>query len=126
MTIDKDFKNKLMQEFARHENDTGSPEVQVAILSNRITVLTDHLRENQHDEFLQARAAKNGWPAPEVVIIYEKKRLRAVCGFDGSFKNTAKIICSIRVDGRRLSIYSFFRKILFFTKKDNNLYNKFS
>ena len=50
MTIDKDSKNKLMQEFARHENDTGSPEVQVAILSNRITVLTDHLRENQHDE----------------------------------------------------------------------------
>jgi len=50
MTIDKDSKNKLMQEFARHENDTGSPEVQVAILSSRITLLTDHLRENQHDE----------------------------------------------------------------------------
>jgi len=50
MTIDKDSKNKLMQEFARHENDTGSPEVQVAILSSRISLLTDHLRENQHDE----------------------------------------------------------------------------
>ena len=50
MTLDKDSKNTLMQEFARHENDTGSPEVQVAILSNRITLLTDHLRENQHDE----------------------------------------------------------------------------
>jgi len=50
MTIDKDSKNKLMQEFARHENDTGSPEVQVAILSSRISLLTAHLRENQHDE----------------------------------------------------------------------------
>ena len=50
MTFDKDTKTKLMQEFARHENDTGSPEVQVAILSNRISHLTDHLRENQYDE----------------------------------------------------------------------------
>ena len=39
-----------MEEYARHESDTGSPEVQVAILTNRITQLTDHLRENSHDE----------------------------------------------------------------------------
>jgi small subunit ribosomal protein S15 len=39
-----------METFARHEGDTGSPEVQVAILSNRISELTDHLREHKHDE----------------------------------------------------------------------------
>ena len=50
MTIDKATKTKLMQEYARHENDTGSPEVQVAILTNRISYLTDHLRANEHDE----------------------------------------------------------------------------
>jgi small subunit ribosomal protein S15 len=50
MTIDKATKTKLMQEYARHENDTGSPEVQVAILTKRISYLTDHLRENEHDE----------------------------------------------------------------------------
>jgi small subunit ribosomal protein S15 len=50
MTLDKDSKSKLMQEFARHEGDTGSPEVQIAILTNRITQLTDHLRSNSHDE----------------------------------------------------------------------------
>jgi small subunit ribosomal protein S15 len=50
MTIDKDSKSKLMQEFARHEGDTGSPEVQIALLTTRITQLTDHLRANSHDE----------------------------------------------------------------------------
>jgi small subunit ribosomal protein S15 len=48
--MDKETKSKLMIEYARHEGDTGSPEVQVALLSNRITQLTDHLREHKHDE----------------------------------------------------------------------------
>ena len=50
MTLDKETKTKLMEEFARHEGDTGSPEVQIALLTNRITQLTDHLRANTHDE----------------------------------------------------------------------------
>jgi small subunit ribosomal protein S15 len=48
--MDKDTKTKLMENFARHEGDTGSPEVQIALLSNRITQLTDHLRTHKHDE----------------------------------------------------------------------------
>ncbi len=50
MTIDKEAKSKLMEEFSRHSKDTGSPEVQIAILTNRINVLTDHLRAHKHDE----------------------------------------------------------------------------
>jgi small subunit ribosomal protein S15 len=50
MPLDKDTKSKLIEEFSRHDNDTGSPEVQVAILTSRISQLTDHLRENSHDE----------------------------------------------------------------------------
>ncbi len=50
MSIDKETKAKLMENFARHEGDTGSPEVQIAILTNRITQLTDHLRTHKHDE----------------------------------------------------------------------------
>jgi small subunit ribosomal protein S15 len=50
MSIDKDSKTKLMTEFARHEGDTGSPEVQIALLTARITQLTDHLRAHKHDE----------------------------------------------------------------------------
>ena len=41
--MDKDTKAKTMETFARHEGDTGSPEVQVALLSNRISELTEHL-----------------------------------------------------------------------------------
>ena len=48
--MDKETKTKLMENFARHEGDTGSPEVQIALLSNRITQLTDHLRTHKHDE----------------------------------------------------------------------------
>jgi small subunit ribosomal protein S15 len=50
MALDKETKSKLMEEFARHEGDTGSPEVQVALLTNRINQLTGHLRANSHDE----------------------------------------------------------------------------
>lgn len=50
MAIDKDSKSELMKEFSRHTNDTGSPEVQIAILTNRINMLTDHLRTHKHDE----------------------------------------------------------------------------
>jgi small subunit ribosomal protein S15 len=50
MAIDKDAKTELMKEFSRHTSDTGSPEVQIAILTSRINMLTDHLRTHKHDE----------------------------------------------------------------------------
>ncbi len=50
MALDKETKIKLIEEFARHQSDTGSPEVQVALLTKRINQLTDHLRVNKHDE----------------------------------------------------------------------------
>lgn len=42
-------KNAIIKEFARHEGDTGSPEVQIAILTNRIQYLTTHLKEHKKD-----------------------------------------------------------------------------
>jgi small subunit ribosomal protein S15 len=50
MSLDKDTKTQVITEFSRHEGDTGSPEVQVALLTKRINTLTDHLRANTHDE----------------------------------------------------------------------------
>jgi small subunit ribosomal protein S15 len=50
MALNKETKNKLIEEFSRHGEDTGSPEVQIALLSTRISQLTDHLRANSHDE----------------------------------------------------------------------------
>lgn len=42
-------KQEIINEFKTHENDTGSPEVQIALLSERITYLTDHFRTHQKD-----------------------------------------------------------------------------
>lgn len=50
MTLTKEAKAEIIGEYHRHENDTGSPEVQVAILTKRINQLTEHLRNNKHDE----------------------------------------------------------------------------
>ena len=50
MTLSKEDKTKIIDEFHRHENDTGSPEVQVAILTERIQQLTNHWRTHKHDE----------------------------------------------------------------------------
>ena len=42
-------KQEIIQEHRTHEGDTGSPEVQVAVLTRRIAHLTEHLREHKHD-----------------------------------------------------------------------------
>ena len=50
MTLEKEVKEEIIEEYKRHGDDTGSPEVQIAILTKRIQDLTDHLRVNKHDE----------------------------------------------------------------------------
>ncbi len=45
----KDEKTALIEQYATHEGDTGSPEVQIAILTTRINQLTEHLKVNQKD-----------------------------------------------------------------------------
>lgn len=47
--ISQESKTQIIQQFSRHEGDTGSPEVQVAILSKRIAELTEHLKVHKHD-----------------------------------------------------------------------------
>ncbi len=49
MSLDTATKQAIMAEYATVPGDTGSPEVQVAMLSRRISDLTDHLREHKHD-----------------------------------------------------------------------------
>lgn len=45
----KEFKQQIMEKHARTANDTGSPEVQIALLTERINHLTDHLRTHKKD-----------------------------------------------------------------------------
>ncbi|MFC5181007.1 MULTISPECIES: 30S ribosomal protein S15 [Actinomadura] len=49
MSLDTATKNKIISEYATTEGDTGSPEVQVALLTKRINDLTEHLKEHKHD-----------------------------------------------------------------------------
>jgi small subunit ribosomal protein S15 len=49
VSIDTATKEKIIAEYATKEGDTGSPEVQVALLTHRITELTEHLKDHKHD-----------------------------------------------------------------------------
>lgn len=49
MAISEARKTELIKEYAVHEGDTGSPEVQIAILTEKIRDLTEHLKEHRHD-----------------------------------------------------------------------------
>jgi len=49
MPLDPKIKQDIIDKFATHKGDTGSPEVQAALLSEQIRNLTDHLKEHSHD-----------------------------------------------------------------------------
>lgn len=49
MALTKEAKEAIIRDFRRHENDTGSPEVQIAILTQRINELTEHLKVHRKD-----------------------------------------------------------------------------
>ena len=55
MALNKEVKTKIIKDFARDEKDTGSPEVQIALLTNEINALTEHLKNNKQD-----KASKRG------------------------------------------------------------------
>jgi small subunit ribosomal protein S15 len=49
MALVKEAKNDLVKQYRQHDKDTGSPEVQIAILTNRITYLTEHFKLHKKD-----------------------------------------------------------------------------
>lgn len=55
--ISKEKKTAIIAEYARGEGDTGSPEVQIAVLTERIKELTEHLKSNPKDSSFQKRSA---------------------------------------------------------------------
>ncbi len=49
MALEKNEKQKILKSYAQHDGDTGSPEVQIALLSERIKRLTEHLKTHKQD-----------------------------------------------------------------------------
>ena len=47
--LKKEVKKNIIEKYATHKGDTGSPEVQIAVLTEEINVLTEHLKEHIHD-----------------------------------------------------------------------------
>lgn len=66
MTLVKDEKKKIIEKFKVHENDTGSSEVQVAILTKKINRLNEHLKVNKKDHH-----SRRGL----VIMVGKRKRL---------------------------------------------------
>jgi small subunit ribosomal protein S15 len=53
VALDTATKQAIMTEYATHEGDTGSPEVQIAVLTQRIKDLTEHMKQHKHDNHSQ-------------------------------------------------------------------------
>jgi small subunit ribosomal protein S15 len=74
--LSKDRKTEIIDRFKKHDVDTGSPEVQIGILTERINVLTEHLKTHSKDHHAP-RAAQDGWaPAPPSYVSAEAGRGR--------------------------------------------------
>tara|TARA_B100001123_G_C14815397_1_gene830037 strand:- start:6 stop:275 length:270 start_codon:yes stop_codon:yes gene_type:complete len=66
MSIKKEVKEKLIKNYATNEKDTGSAEVQIAVLSERIKNLTEHFKKHKHDNH-----SKNGL----IIMVNKRKKL---------------------------------------------------
>jgi small subunit ribosomal protein S15 len=60
MALSKEVKEQIVKKYAKSENDTGSAEVQIAILTEEIKVLTEHLKEHKHDFHSRRGLLKKG------------------------------------------------------------------
>ena len=89
--ISKEKKSEIIEKFKRDEKDTGSPEVQIAILTERINELTEHLKVHKKDNHSRrgllkmvgkrrnllnylAKKDKNGWKKKKSIKLFSKKR----------------------------------------------------
>ena len=76
--ISKDKKQAIIAEYGRSEGDTGSPEVQVAILTARIKELTEHLKVNQKDHHSRRGLLKMVGQRRNMLAYLNKKEIIAV------------------------------------------------
>ena len=85
--IAKDKKQNIIAEYGRTPNDTGSPEVQVAVLTARIQELTEHLKTHH----------KDGWSETWFTCLLKESRYREISCFNRAFRSQ-KIRCPKRAD----------------------------
>ena len=79
--MQKEVKQQIIEQYHTHEGDTGSPEVQIAILTSRINTLTEHLRANNNDHHSRRGLLKMIGHRRNLLIYLQKKditRYRAI------------------------------------------------
>lgn len=89
MALDSAKKSEIIKEYSRGEGDTGSPEVQVALLSNRILYLTDHLKINKKDHSSRLGLLK---------LVGQRKRLLKYLK-SRDFSRYSELISSLNIRG---------------------------
>ena len=89
----KEEKQAIISEYALHEGDTGSPEVQIALLTNRINNLTEHLKTNKNDHHSRRGLLK--------MVGQRKKLLNYLSKVDIERYRSISARCNIRMGARK-------------------------
>ena len=82
MALSKEENQRIVEQFRINANDTGSPEVQIALLTREINLLNEHLKQNKHDYHSQRGLMKKIGHRRNLLKYLEKKdinRYRALC-----------------------------------------------
>ena len=79
MTVTKERKRELIQQYRRAESDSGSPEVQIAILTVRINNLTEHMRTHEKDYASRRGLLGHGQPPPHAAGLSAPRQSAGVC-----------------------------------------------
>jgi len=87
MPLAKEDKDKIIKKYRTHESDTGSPQVQIAILTAEISQLTDHLKEHKHDNSSRVGLIRK---------VQERKRLLKYLQKENE-KAHAKIVSDLKI-----------------------------
>lgn len=66
----KERKQEVINTYKREEKDTGSPEVQIALLTERINELTEHLKVHKKRQSLKTWSFKNGWKKKKFIKLF--------------------------------------------------------
>jgi len=74
MTFEKDAKKEVIDRFRIHESDSGSTEVQIALLTRRIVSLTKHFQTHEKDTPFEKGTSQNRWAQEETTRLSQKER----------------------------------------------------
>ena len=95
MSITAERKEELIKEFATTAGDTGSADVQVAILTERINNLTEHMKIHKKDFHSRRGLVDHGWPTPPLARLPEAEGNSQIRGADQAARTAALALTNV-------------------------------